>query len=127
MINLKDLRAKAEAATHPWITGKTALFTEPTVWCAIGPRHPDEDGDGESAIKLTEYDAAYLGVANPQNVLALIEALEVAEKALDEATYQLERIRDADWGAEQMRLGATSGAYQVSKARAQIRALMERG
>jgi hypothetical protein len=38
------------------------------------------------------------------------------EAALEEALYQLERIRDADWNNDQKWLGAKSGAYQVRKA-----------
>lgn len=39
----------------------------------------------------------------------LVEALKTAQ-------YDLERIRDADWEAEQMRLGAQSGAFMVRQA-----------
>lgn len=41
------------------------------------------------------------------------ETLRAARK---EALYQLERIKTADWGVEQMRFGAKSGAYQVKQA-----------
>lgn len=40
----------------------------------------------------------------------LIDDFEKAIKALDTAVYDLMRIRDADWGVEQMRMGARSGA-----------------
>lgn len=58
-------------------------------------------------------------------LLALIMALRLAEKGLGEAEYQLGRIEHADWVAEQMRLGAKSGGFQMRKARAEIAKLVD--
>jgi hypothetical protein len=46
----------------------------------------------------------------------LTQEITRLRKALDEAVYDLERIMTADWCAEQMRLGAQSGAYRARKA-----------
>jgi len=54
----------------------------------------------------TPASAAVLGVK-------LVERLRSAEDALRGAIYDLERIRDADWTAEQMRMGAKSGAHMA--------------
>ncbi len=41
---------------------------------------------------------------------------DMLEAALKTALYDLERIESADWTAEQMRLGAKSGAYIARQA-----------
>lgn len=63
---------------------------------------------------LLESANADISKLRSQN-LALAGHVQHFRKGLESAIYDLERIRDADWTADQMRLGAKSGAYHAKQ------------
>lgn len=64
---------------------------------------------GTSQFRFEE-DAKFIA-ASRNAAPELAQAVKEILAALEATAYDLERIRDADWTVEQMRLGAKSGAY----------------
>lgn len=88
--------------------------------------------EAEKARALDRLDEMYLArtelekkqITLLSNYGRLEAALRDAEKALDMAVYDLERIRDADWTIEQARMGARSGAHVANENLTAIRAAL---
>lgn len=75
---------------------------------SYGPNDGENNSIKGKAERLANCELwIHARTAAPQLADAVIELVA----ALDMAVYDLERIRDADWTAEQMRLGARSGAH----------------
>ncbi|EOY0873760.1 ead/Ea22-like family protein [Klebsiella pneumoniae] len=92
----QSLKAAAEKATQ----GNWRAFQYHDGRCGIGGGHHDEIMVCELISKERPHDAMFIALANPANVLALVEALEKAQTERDEFRnrLKLERsiLEDAD-------------------------------
>lgn len=92
----QSLKAAAEKATQ----GNWRAFQYHDGRCGISGGHHDEIMVCEHISKERPHDAMFIALANPANVLALVEALEKAQTERDEFRnrLKLERsiIEDAD-------------------------------
>ena len=92
----QSLKAAAEKATQ----GNWRAFQYHDGRCGIGGGHNDEIMVCEHISKERPHDAMFIALANPANVLALVEALEKAQTERDEFRnrLKLERsiLEDAD-------------------------------
>lgn len=76
----QSLKAAAEKATQ----GNWRAFQYHDGRCGIGGGHHDEIMVCEHISKERPHDAMFIALANPANVLALVEALEKAQQKIDE-------------------------------------------
>ncbi|WP_434146663.1 ead/Ea22-like family protein [Klebsiella quasipneumoniae] len=76
----QSLKAAAEKATQ----GNWRAFQYHDGRCGIGGGHHDEIMVCEHISKERPHDAMFIALANPANVLALVEALEKAHQRIDE-------------------------------------------
>ncbi|HBX7962726.1 ead/Ea22-like family protein [Klebsiella pneumoniae] len=75
----QSLKAAAEKATQ----GNWRAFQYHDGRCGIGGGHHDEIMVCEHISKERPHDAMFIALANPANVLALVEALEKAQQRID--------------------------------------------
>ena len=75
----QSLKAAAEKATQ----GNWRAFQYHDGRCGIGGGHHDEIMVCEHISKERPHDAMFISLANPANVLALVEALEKAQQRID--------------------------------------------
>ncbi|HCC5882584.1 TPA: ead/Ea22-like family protein, partial [Klebsiella pneumoniae] len=73
----QSLKAAAEKATQ----GNWRAFQYHDGRCGIGGGHHDEIMVCELISKERPHDAMFIALANPANVLALVEALEKAQQS----------------------------------------------
>ncbi|HDU4903446.1 TPA: ead/Ea22-like family protein [Klebsiella quasipneumoniae subsp. similipneumoniae] len=85
----QSLKAAAEKATQ----GNWRAFQYHDGRCGIGGGHNDEIMVCEHISKERPHDAMFIALANPANVLALVEALEKAQQRNAELEAQNEYIR----------------------------------
>ncbi|HBK4617003.1 TPA: ead/Ea22-like family protein [Klebsiella michiganensis] len=76
----QSLKAAAEKATQ----GNWRAFQYHDGRCGISGGHHDEIMVCEHISKERPHDAMFIALANPANVLALVEALEKAQQRIDE-------------------------------------------
>ncbi|ELC0838789.1 ead/Ea22-like family protein [Klebsiella michiganensis] len=76
----QSLKAAAEKATQ----GNWRAFQYHDGRCGIGGGHNDEIMVCEHISKERPHDAMFIALANPANILALVEALEKAQQADEE-------------------------------------------
>lgn len=99
----QSLKAAAEKATQ----GDWRAFQYHDGRCGIGGGHNTEIMVCEHISKERPHDAMFIALANPANVLALVEALEKAQTERDEfrRRFNLERsiLEDADKDLEELR------------------------
>ncbi|HHG1305392.1 ead/Ea22-like family protein [Klebsiella pneumoniae] len=76
----QSLKAAAEKATQ----GNWRAFKYHDGRCGIGGGHHDEIMVCEHISKRRPHDAEFIALANPANVLALVEALERSQQRIDE-------------------------------------------
>lgn len=76
----QSLKAAAEKATQ----GNWRAFKYHDGRCGIGGGHHDEIMVCEHISKRRPHDAEFIAMANPANVLALVEALEKAQQRIAE-------------------------------------------
>lgn len=76
----QSLKAAAEKATQ----GNWRAFQYHDGRCGIGGGHNDEIMVCEHISKERPHDAMFIALANPANILALVEALEKAQQKIDE-------------------------------------------
>ncbi|HBX2713791.1 TPA: ead/Ea22-like family protein [Klebsiella pneumoniae] len=76
----QSLKAAAEKATQ----GNWRAFKYHDGRCGIGGGHHDEIMVCEHISKRRPHDAMFIALANPANVLALVEALEKAQRYIEE-------------------------------------------
>lgn len=76
----QSLKAAAEKATQ----GNWRAFQYHDGSCGIGGGHHDEIMVCEHISKERPHDAMFIALANPSNVLALVEALEKAQQRIAE-------------------------------------------
>ncbi|WP_251907485.1 ead/Ea22-like family protein [Klebsiella quasipneumoniae] len=99
----QSLKAAAEKATQ----GNWRAFKYHDGRCGIGGGHHDEILVCEHISKRRPHDAEFIALANPANVLALVEALETAQQRIDELesrTVKLpaERFCPAEYAGSQL-------------------------
>ena len=92
----QSLKAAAEKATQ----GNWRAFQYHDGRCGIGGGHHDEIMVCEHISKERPHDAMFIALANPANVLALVEALEKAQTKAD--VYDM--LRD-DYGLREKGVG----------------------
>ncbi|WP_228927235.1 ead/Ea22-like family protein [Klebsiella pneumoniae] len=92
----QSLKAAAEKATQ----GNWRAFQYHDGRCGIGGGHNDEIMVCEHISKERPHDAMFIALANPANVLALVEALEKAQTKAD--VYDM--LRD-DYGLREKGVG----------------------
>ena len=85
----QSLKAAAEKATQ----GNWRAFQYHDGRCGIGGGHNDEIMVCEHISKERPHDAMFIALANPANILALVEALEKAQQRNAELEAQNEYIR----------------------------------
>ena len=121
----QSLKAAAEKATQ----GNWRAFKYHDGSCGIGGGHHDEIMVCEHISKRRPHDAEFIALANPANILALVEALEnsesrlhevavacaTAEQALEKAQQQITQLEsrivklvDCDFGAVQHMSGGST-------------------
>lgn len=88
----QSLKAAAEKATQ----GNWRAFQYHDGRCGIGGGHNDEIMVCEHISKERPHDAMFIALANPANVLALVEALEKAQQRIDELENDEARQRLAN-------------------------------
>ncbi|WP_447333932.1 ead/Ea22-like family protein [Klebsiella quasipneumoniae] len=76
----QSLKAAAEKATQ----GNWRAFKYHDGRCGIGGGHHDEIMVCEHISKRRPHDAEFIALANPANILALVEALEKAQQCITE-------------------------------------------
>ncbi|WP_142915145.1 ead/Ea22-like family protein, partial [Klebsiella pneumoniae] len=84
----QSLKAAAEKATQ----GNWRAFKYHDGRCGIGGGHHDEIMVCEHISKRRPHDAEFIALANPNNVLALVEALEKAQ-TINAAAEKLVRCK----------------------------------
>ncbi|MBF8461217.1 ead/Ea22-like family protein [Klebsiella michiganensis] len=88
----QSLKAAAEKATQ----GNWRAFQYHDGRCGIGGGHNDEIMVCEHISKERPHDAMFIALANPANILALVEALEKAQQriaGLEARTVKLPDLR----------------------------------
>lgn len=97
----QSLKAAAEKATQ----GNWRAFQYHDGRCGIGGGHNDEIMVCEHISKERPHDAMFISLANPANVLALVEALEKAQRANaaqdDHINQQQDRIDQLEKGHQE--------------------------
>ncbi|MEE2279252.1 ead/Ea22-like family protein [Klebsiella pneumoniae] len=99
----QSLKAAAEKATQ----GNWRAFQYHDGRCGIGGGHNDEIMVCEHISKERPHDAMFIALANPANILALVEALEKAQQRiaeLESRTVTVENLQESAY-----RAGLTAG------------------
>ncbi|HFD3865778.1 TPA: ead/Ea22-like family protein [Klebsiella pneumoniae] len=100
MTDITELAQSMKAAAEKATQGNWRAFQYHDGRCGIGGGHHDEIMVCEHISKERPHDAMFIALANPANVLALVEALEKAQTERDEFRnrLKLERsiLEDAD-------------------------------
>ncbi|HGE5046968.1 TPA: ead/Ea22-like family protein [Klebsiella pneumoniae] len=94
----QSLKAAAEKATQ----GNWRAFQYHDGRCGIGGGHNAEIMVCEHISKERPHDAMFIALANPANVLALVEALEKAQQRIAELESRTVKLPDSNnerfWG-----------------------------
>lgn len=94
----QSLKAAAEKATQ----GNWRAFKYHDGRCGIGGGHHDEIMVCEHISKRRPHDAEFIAMANPANILALVEALEKAQQRisrLESRSVKLPKAMSIEGGA----------------------------
>ncbi|WP_248176369.1 ead/Ea22-like family protein [Klebsiella quasipneumoniae] len=83
----QSLKAAAEKATQ----GNWRAFQYHDGRCGIGGGHHDEIMVCELISKERPHDAMFIAMANPANILALVEALEKAQQQMTESENRVRK------------------------------------
>ncbi|WP_226917226.1 ead/Ea22-like family protein [Klebsiella aerogenes] len=83
----QSLKAAAEKATQ----GNWRAFKYHDGRCGIGGGHHDEIMVCEHISKRRPHDAEFIALANPANILALVEALEKAQQQMTESENRVRK------------------------------------
>ncbi|QIW86675.1 ead/Ea22-like family protein [Klebsiella phage LASTA] len=86
----QSLKAAAEKATQ----GNWRAFQYHDGRCGIGGGHNDEIMVCEHISKERPHDAMFIALANPANILALVEALEEAQQRIAELESRTVKLPD---------------------------------
>ncbi|WP_373890482.1 ead/Ea22-like family protein [Klebsiella variicola] len=97
MTNITELAQSLKAAAEKATQGDWRAFQYHDGRCGIGGGHNAEIMVCEHISKERPHDAMFIALANPANVLALVEALEKAQQRiaeLEESNAQVIQSRD---------------------------------
>lgn len=118
MTDINELAQSLKAAAEKATQGNWRAFKYHDGRCGIGGGHHDEIMVCEHISKRRPHDAEFIALANPANILALVEALEKSEKtsearreAIDRTFNMFVRERDRANAAEE----ALEKAQQVDE------------
>lgn len=111
MTDITELAQSLKAAAEKATPGSWRAFQYHDGRCGIGGGHNAEIMVCEHISKERPHDAMFIALANPANILALVEALEKAQKLPEPYAY----LREND-GQIQISIGAErpsdrSGGY----------------
>ena len=84
MTDITELAQRLKAAAEKATQGNWRAFQYHDGRCGIGGGHNAEIMVCEHISKERPHDAMFIALANPANVLALVEALEKAQQRIDE-------------------------------------------
>nr|WP_256660894.1 ead/Ea22-like family protein [Klebsiella michiganensis] len=101
----QSLKAAAEKATQ----GNWRAFKYHDGRCGIGGGHHDEIMVCEHISKRRPHDAEFIAMANPANILALVEALEKSESRLHEVAVACATAEQALEKAQIINAAARAG------------------
>lgn len=87
------MRTAAEKATQ----GNWRAFKYHDGHCGIGGGHHDEIMVCEHISKRRPHDAEFIALANPANILALVEALEKAQQRIAELESRTVKLPPTFW------------------------------
>ena len=90
----QSLKAAAEKATP----GNWRAFKYHDGRCGIGGGHHDEIMVCEHISKRRPHDAEFIPLANPENIIALVEALEKAQQRIAELESRTVKLPDDEDG-----------------------------
>ena len=82
MTDINELAQSLKAAAEKATQGSWRAFQYHDGRCGIGGGHNDEIMVCEHISKERPHDAMFIALANPANVLALVEALEKAQETI---------------------------------------------
>lgn len=100
MTDITELAQSLKSAAEKATPGNWRAFKYHDGRCGIGGGHHDEIMVCEHISKKRQHDALFIAMANPANVLALVEALEKAQTKAD--VYDM--LRD-DYGLREKGVG----------------------
>ncbi|MCE0225556.1 ead/Ea22-like family protein [Klebsiella pneumoniae] len=107
----QSLKAAAEKATQ----GNWRAFQYHDGRCGIGGGHHDEIMVCEHISKERPHDAMFIALANPANVLALVEALEKAQQLIAELESRTVKLPDLRQIVSGDRYVWSDGVYNYSQ------------
>lgn len=84
MNDITELSQRMKAAAEKATPGSWRAFQYHDGRCGVGGGNHDEIMVCEHISKKRPHDAVFIALANPANVLALVEALEKAQQRIDE-------------------------------------------
>ncbi|ALQ86485.1 hypothetical protein AQD72_17405 [Klebsiella pneumoniae] len=102
MTDITELAQSLKAAVEKATQGNWRAFQYHDGRCGIGGGHNDEIMVCEHISKERPHDAMFIALANPANVLALVEALEKAQQRiveLDRKNCELDSLTQR-WAVE---------------------------
>ncbi|HFD8278019.1 TPA: ead/Ea22-like family protein [Raoultella ornithinolytica] len=108
----QSLKAAAEKATQ----GNWRAFKYHDGRCGIGGGHHDEIMVCEHISKERPHDAMFIALANPANIIALVEALEKAQQSVELVDLQRDKIKRLEsdlWDKEQLRKVHSEKSFEL--------------
>ncbi|SAU79123.1 Ead domain protein [Klebsiella pneumoniae] len=102
MTDITELAQRLKAAAEKATQGNWRAFQYHDGRCGIGGGHNAEIMVCEHISKERPHDAMFIALANPANVLALVEALEKAQQRIAELESRTVKLPDLNnerfWG-----------------------------
>ncbi len=115
MTDINELAQSLKAAAEKATQGNWRAFKYHDGRCGIGGGHHDEIMVCEHIRKRRPHDAEFIAMANPANILALVEALEKSEKT-SEARREAIGITHKRAARERDRANAAEEALEKAQA-----------
>lgn len=101
MIDITELAQSLKAAAEKATPGNWRAFKYHDGRCGVGGGHHDEIMVCEHISKRRPHDAEFIAIANPANILALVEVLEKAQRSIAELESRTVTVKlPADNAAE---------------------------
>ena len=98
MTDITELAQSLKAAAEKSTQGNWRAFKYHDGRCGIGGGHHDEIMVCEHISKRRPHDADFIAMANPANVLALVEALEKAQQRITQMESRTVTVKLPDYG-----------------------------
>ena len=94
MTDITELAQSLKAAAEKATPGNWRAFKYHDGRCGIGGGHHDEIMVCEHISKRRPHDAEFIALANPANILALVEALEKAQQRISQLESRTVKLPD---------------------------------